>query len=57
MKKITLALALLTLLSCENEETKTVTCTIYLNGVVWSKKTVDKCENCFAPQGYTTKCE
>lgn len=57
MKKIILALALLTLLSCENEETKTVTCTIYLNGVVWSKKTVDKCENCFAPQGYTTKCE
>lgn len=29
----------------------------YLNGAVWSTKTVDKCENCFAPQGYTTKCE
>lgn len=57
MKKTILALALLTLLSCEKEETKTVTCTTYLNGVVWSTKTVDKCENCFAPQGYTTKCE
>ncbi len=57
MKKLILLIIVSGFLACENEETKTVTCTTYLNGAVWSTKTVDKCENCFAPQGYTTKCE
>lgn len=57
MKKITFLFIATVFLSCEKEETKTVTSTTYLNGVVWSTKTVDKCENCFAQQGYTTKCE
>lgn len=57
MKKLILLIIVFAFLACEKEETKTVTCTTYLNGAVWSTKTVDKCENCFAPQGYTTKCE
>jgi hypothetical protein len=57
MKKLIITSIVLFFLSCEKDESKTVTCTTYLNGAVWSTKTVDKCENCFAPQGYTTKCE
>ena len=57
MKKLIIISIILVFLSCEQDEPKTVTCTTYLNGAVWSTKTVDKCENCFAPQGYTTKCE
>lgn len=57
MKKLILLIIVYAFLACEKEETKTVTYTTYLNGAVWSTKTVDKCENCFAPQGYTTKCE
>ena len=57
MKKIILLFITIVFLSCEKEETKKVTCTTYLNGAIYSIQTVDKCENCFAPKGYTTKCQ
>ena len=57
MKKIILLIIVSGFPACEKEETKTVICTTYLNGAIYSTSTVDKCENCFAPQGYTTKCE
>lgn len=57
MKKILILSIFFLLLSCEKDSSKTFTCTTYLNSVVWSTKTVDKCENCFAPQGYTTTCK
>lgn len=57
MKKIFILSILVSLLSCEKDSNETFTCTTYLNGNVWSSKTVDKCENCFAPQGYTTTCK
>ena len=57
MKKIILLFITIVFLSCEKEETKKVTCTTYFNGAIYSIQTVDKCENCFAPKGYTTKCQ
>jgi hypothetical protein len=57
MKKIFIISIFVLLLSCEKDSSKTYTCTTYLNGAVWSTTTVDKCENCSAPQGYTTTCK
>ncbi len=42
--------------SCTKEDNGSVKCTIYLNGNVWSEKTVSDCSLCTAPQGYTTTC-
>jgi hypothetical protein len=41
--------------SC-TEEDNTSTCTIYLNGEVWSEQTVSDCSICTAPRGYTKSC-
>jgi hypothetical protein len=42
--------------SCTKEDTNSFKCTTYLNGAVWSEKTVSDCSLCTAPQGYTTTC-
>jgi hypothetical protein len=58
MRKIIIIGIYVLLLSCEKESSETnYKCTTYLNGEVWSSQNVNSCENCFAPQGYTTKCE
>ena len=57
MKKAFIFITFIFLLSCTKDSNKTYTCTTYLNGNVWSTQTVNKCENCFAPSGYTTTCE
>ena len=42
--------------SCTKEDGDSLKCTTYLNGAVWSEKTVPDCSLCIAPQGYTTNC-
>jgi hypothetical protein len=49
-------MAVISTQSCAKEESSSLKCTIYLNGNVWSEKTVSDCSICTAPQGYTTTC-
>lgn len=43
--------------SCSKEESKSYTCSIYLNGALWSKQITTNCSSCIAPSGYTKRCE
>lgn len=52
-----IASASLLMQSCVGEDNSSFKCTIYLNGRVWSEKTVSDCSLCIAPpQGYTKTC-
>jgi len=42
--------------SCTEDDNDSLKCTTYLNGNVYSEKTVSDCNLCFAPRGYTTTC-
>lgn len=51
-----IATVILFIQSCTKEDNDSFKCTTYLNGAVWSEKTVSDCSLCTAPQGYTTTC-
>lgn len=51
-----IAMTVLSIQSCTKEDSGSFKCTTYLNGSVWSEKTVSDCSLCTAPQGYTTTC-
>ena len=50
------AMTVLSIQSCTKDDSDSFKCTTYLNGNVWSEKTVSDCSLCTAPQGYTTTC-
>lgn len=56
MNTIIVSIMIFTLASCEKDENKGLTCTIYLNGNVWSEQSVTNCSACIAPQGYSSSC-
>lgn len=53
-----LGITALSIQSCSEDDTNSngLKCTTYLNGNVYSEKTVTDCSLCFAPQGFTTSC-
>lgn len=55
-KILILIIAITTLIMSCAKEKDICTCTILLNGDVWSEQTVTDCDDCSAPNGYTSEC-